>query len=695
VLFCTLLGQAPELVNSEGVIPGISTLLQYLPVWRNEDHKCFAFASNGLGQNITDIFSSAGVPGARLTDDVQTRQTKIGLKMMETVYNIMDPQRKVEVARSFLDKGADVNAIKRGSSESVLSRFSNINESHLVVRELLEAGADINARTLLGETCLHKAAKGQPAGGAPMTLKVLLEDKWGADLNLTTFSGKTAFMVARGRFGVPDNVESQDERFDSTKELLTPKTPTRDAFAAALSTPDPLAAVLRLLMHGNRPGQGVDIETGVSRQTRMFQRFQLYDMLWADGHDTSVPTLSKEEDQRIRSQLKKNVIDRLFVPLVQKARHEVLPSFEKQLLHHVAIATAGPSWVKSQDGRMNSKSEELEDPRGDHRAQWTSLLDETMEAFAVELGDAYDICQSMPGGSEMCMLPCVQMWDDRKVEALRQDSEFCMGPVNWLRSDGTFSGNLVAAFCVLRQVHAIKNAFDFAKLLGPGLHSSFASPHPLDFRDPLTNDSYLTNPLKLGRFLGRRRFWIRLGALRLVHIHALLEEDFNKCMASVGTQFDHLGVHFKPAPLKKYERVVTKADAYAEENQYPDTALGADKSAGHVVDILRCTFVVPSPEVAVALCEWFDKATVEAVGFRPLRRKNGFHSEAKVVGGYRDIKYNVLFKSPALATASDAAAAGGTRLSSCIAEVQILLSSFLVVKERCHAVYKLHRGDFG
>ena len=67
-----------------------------------------------------------------------------------------------------------------------------------------------------------------------------------------------------------------------------------------------------------------------------------------------------------------------------------------------------------------------------------------------------------------------------------------------------------------------------------------------------------------------------------------------------------------------------------------------------------------------------------------VRAKNGFHADAKVMGGYRDCKLNLLCVIPD-------APIGPVRL---ITEVQLLLDEYVKVKERMHGVYRAARGDF-
>ena len=133
-----------------------------------------------------------------------------------------------------------------------------------------------------------------------------------------------------------------------------------------------------------------------------------------------------------------------------------------------------------------------------------------------------------------------------------------------------------------------------------------------------------------------------------------------------------------------YERIAVKAAEYC----HPEESLpGTGAAAARVIDIVRCSFEVPSVQSALALCAWLDAATLEQHGVLALRRKNGFHADARSVGGYRDVKYNLVYQSPSVRGA----------MGRVIVEVQIIVEAYayLKVKKKMHAVYRIDRGDFG
>ena len=119
--------------------------------------------------------------------------------------------------------------------------------------------------------------------------------------------------------------------------------------------------------------------------------------------------------------------------------------------------------------------------------------------------------------------------------------------------------------------------------------------------------------------------------------------------------------------------------------------------------------------MAAVVFQAIEAATLEDDSLQVVRRKNGFAPEAEAVGGYRDVKYNLLFQSRGKAgvglghgrgqgqagshsrgtVAAGTGGAPGPSPRTAVVEVQVILMSYLDVKKRMHAIYRVHRGDFG
>jgi hypothetical protein len=222
--------------------------------------------------------------------------------------------------------------------------------------------------------------------------------------------------------------------------------------------------------------------------------------------------------------------------------------------------------------------------------------------------------------------------------------------------------------CALEPSGAVDSPEALCALLQGGRHPElFAASHLAHFSVKATTTA----------------FWQHICALQSVARHKPINAEFHAHIKAALHGME--GACFKDAPLKGYERIAVKAAEYHAEESLPDTPAGAGAAAARVIDIVRCSFEVPSAQAALALCAWLDAATLEQHGVRALRRKNGFHADAPSAGGYRDVKYNLLYQSPSVAGA----------MGRVIVEVQIIVEAYLKVKKKMHAVYRIDRGDFG
>mmetsp|Transcript_42253 Transcript_42253/g.69642 ORF Transcript_42253/g.69642 Transcript_42253/m.69642 type:complete len:711 (-) Transcript_42253:126-2258(-) len=130
---------------------------------------------------------------------------------------------------------------------------------------------------------------------------------------------------------------------------------------------------------------------------------------------------------------------------------------------------------------------------------------------------------------------------------------------------------------------------------------------------------------------------------------------------------------FKAAPMKKVERCLSKLENDYASEQYPKSA--------KLLDLVRCSVTFNTLE---QLIQGFDaiKTHVDSSqqSMKLARVKNGF-LDPDYVGGYRDIKINVIFHSamhPEI---------------KMICEIQLILSQFLHEKKRIHKLYSIVREE--
>lgn len=98
-----------------------------------------------------------------------------------------------ESARTLIHRGADVSAVASNAMKVSPLHSAATSRSHDVVRQLLAAGAPVNARQHGGWTALHAAAAN---GDAEMVRDLLAQ---GADLNAANDEGKTALGIAQAK----------------------------------------------------------------------------------------------------------------------------------------------------------------------------------------------------------------------------------------------------------------------------------------------------------------------------------------------------------------------------------------------------------------------------------------------------------------------------------------------------------------
>ena len=637
-----LFAQWQILLDAGGHRWWLHPLLFALPVWRSPTAKLRAFAGAGdagATRRLLGAGSGSGAAAAaakrRLGQQLQRGVARAGGVDEKGAYG--DNACLAVVAR-LLAAGAPVDAVN-ANGKSVLHEMCCLGNVS-AAKALLAGGADPDLRDANGQTPLHLAARWNQRFAAMLLVA------HGADPSLLDNGGKTPLMVVNARYN----------HAEATRAALRPAPTWRaieQALAAAADGAAAARALLALLPACRQLAQLPLLPAG-----RELRQLQLFDLLWAE---------TLEPDAAARMARRRLVFDQLITPLVRETPARPLVKQEKALLILACVATAGHRLGEAAAAREG------------HRQDFDALLRATMASFAAQLGDEYAAIKAQTGGAELVALPATELLGGIAKSELSQDAAAVGGPAPWLAVGSTWSfdggkplrvidGDLAGAIrCALARTGAVAGPEELCDLLQGGRHHLLPAPRIKHFNHEAAPTA----------------FWQHTCALQSVARHEPLNDEFH---AHIKMKLDGVaGARFKEAPLKGFDRVAVKTADYHQEMGLPDTPAGAGAAAARVIDIVRCSFEVPSATAALALCAWLNAATLQEHGVCALRRKNGFHADAPSAGGYRDIKYNLLYQSPTVAGA----------MGRAIVEVQIIVEAYLKVKKKMHAVYRIDRGDFG
>jgi hypothetical protein len=571
-----------------------------------------------------------------------------------------------------VDNGADVNAVdKTGSSALHVAARLGLP---LTVQALLDAGADSDLQNENGDTALHEAVRvssklqaswwGWSTDGSSATLAVatclffyvLFNAIWVAGYEsdtelflaivlaialgpLTTRLLKRSALAGLTRTAkalrdapaadlgtINNNGKTAMMMGDEQHALLTPQPEWADverAIGDAAAAPGAVTAAAPATPH--------PVLALLPQPVEHLRPLRLLDMLC--GGDRV-----DDKEQLRRQQL---IFDGLLVPFVRVAERRSLSSAEKKLLIAVCEATARG--------------------RAQHRIAFDALVGGAMATFEGDLSTAYTALGASAAGQALLALPATELLGGTAKAELSQRADIVMGRAAWLEPP-----SLAGAYQALVGAGALRGIEDMCLLLQSGRHRWFAGAHKAHFRDP--------EPWT---------FWLHVCALNSVARNEQLNAKFQDKVKAIAVTLGD-AVHYKCAPIKKYERIVVKAEQYHSAGRLPETAAGAAEAVGRVIDIQRCSLEVDDAAAAMKAVALLKDATLAEHGMRPLRCKSGFNAVAESAGGYRDVKLNMLFQ------AKDVSGAMGRA----VVEIQVILKEYLTVKKRMHAVYRLDRGDF-
>jgi len=322
------------------------------------------------------------------------------------------------------------------------------------------------------------------------------------------------------------------------------------------------------------------------------------------------------------------------------------------------------NWLQDTRGPRPSQDWPHEN-RTVYRTEMLQLLDEELGLFEEELDALYIKMQAKPGGLELIKIPAEEVLNSRYCSQLHAHPF----PV-WL-DDPSAAG-----------------AFEFLRLVHSGHMGQDDDEAVVTFAELIL----------LGHDFGTGKdFWKNVYRLWLHNYAEAVDAEFQRFVKGIVDKYNseygsqpNMTASYKGVKPKSYERMQAKEAHFGKASH---ETLESRTLAAKILDLVRCSICVESPEAAVILVDKF---------FRPLNLHdnkaqlvkivNRFHTAAETLMGYRFLELNVFCDWGE--RAGSCGRQGKNILHALVGEVQIVLQDYLNVRKRRHILYKLKRGVY-
>lgn len=322
-------------------------------------------------------------------------------------------------------------------------------------------------------------------------------------------------------------------------------------------------------------------------------------------------------------------------------------------------------WLRDSRGPRPSTDWPHEDNRLSYRLEMMQLLDEELGLFEEELDVLYVKMQAEPGGKDLIKIPAEEVMNPRYCSQLHAHPL----PL-WLEQPD------------------VAGAFEYLRLVHSGHMGQDDDEAVVTFAELIT----LGHDFDTGK-----DFWKNIYRLWLHNYAEAVDAEFQKCIKGIVDRYNsqygstpNMAASYKAAKPKSYDRMVAKE---AECGTASYESFESRTLAARILDLVRCSICVESPEAAVVLVnKFFRPLTLTDNKAQLVKIVNRFHTAAETLMGYRFLELNIFCDWGE--RAGSCGRHGKSILHALVGEVQIVLQDYLNVRKRRHVLYKLKRGHF-
>lgn len=303
------------------------------------------------------------------------------------------------------------------------------------------------------------------------------------------------------------------------------------------------------------------------------------------------------------------------------------------------------------------------DNRGHYAADLNAVINQELEKFRLDFDRLYASSMEKEGGDVLRSMPAVEVINPKGT------SQLGVHPlVSWLEQL-----NPAEAFDALRMVAAS----------GMG-------------KDDDDSLSYFVDLIANGEdFATGLLFWKNVYKLWLCNYAKLADSEFQKKMKSIVAKYNEqqqdqsMEASYRAGPVKTFTQMAAKERSLGE----PTASTYEGRTvAAKILDVVRCSITVKSPQAALELLNDFRKLDPNSDRMELMQVVNRWNKDSETLLGYRDLELNVSYNMGLRSAACERQ--GKQHKVAIIGEVTIVLEDFLQLKRSRSVLYNFTKGYF-